>query len=57
MISWADDDTFRSGLALLDKGVPYECIFGKPKLWSRNMRNAAIMVFNDFAGANEDDLE
>lgn len=56
MIALADSDVFRQGVALVKAGIPYECIFGKPKLWSRAMRNAGIMILNDFASP-EDDLE
>lgn len=48
MIALADSEYFRQGIVLLKWGVPYQCIFGEPKIWKRNWRNAAIMVINDF---------
>lgn len=54
MIALADSDFFRQGIMLLCKGVPYECIFGQKKQWSRNMRNAATMVINELSSPEDD---
>jgi hypothetical protein len=56
MISLADNNFFRQGIMLLKWGVPYECVFGHKRIWSRNWRNAAITVINDFSGPDEDGL-
>lgn len=48
MIALSDNEVFRQGIMLLKWGVPYECIFGQRKPWTRAWRNAAIMVINDF---------
>jgi hypothetical protein len=48
MISLSDNDNFRQALILLKWGVPYECLFGERRLWSRSWRNAASLVMNDF---------
>lgn len=57
MIALADNPHFRQGVLLVKSGIPYEAIFGPPKLWNRNMRNAATMILNDFreeSGGTED---
>jgi hypothetical protein len=36
------------------KGMPYECIFGPKKIWTKTWRNAAVMVLNDMAGGEEE---
>lgn len=56
MIALADSQYFSQGITLLKNGIPYYCIFGEQKIWSRNMRNAAIMVLNDL-GASPEELE
>jgi hypothetical protein len=48
MIALADSGFFRQGMMLLKWGVPYECVFGARQIWSRNWRNAAMMVINDY---------
>jgi hypothetical protein len=53
MIALADNDYFRQGMMLLKWGVPYECIFGAPKIWSRSWRNAATLVINDYYSPEE----
>jgi hypothetical protein len=53
MIALADSDFFRQGILLLKWGIPYECIFGEKRIWSRNWRNAATVVMNDFHSPEE----
>ena len=56
MNALADSDHFQQGIVLLKNGIPYECILGQRKQWSRNMRNAAVLILNDIGRSPEEEM-